>query len=56
MSTYISFLNFTEQGIETTKDLPSRIPAGRQAMEANLRKRLEMVLELCQPTNNYYIN
>ena len=35
MATYISFLNFTEQGVKTIKDLPDRIAAGRQAFEAN---------------------
>ena len=34
MATYISFINFTEQGIKTIKDLSGRIAAGRQAMEA----------------------
>ena len=34
MATYITFINFTEQGIKTIKDLPGRIAAGRQAMEA----------------------
>ena len=40
MATYISFLSFTEQGVKTIKDLPARIAAGRQALEAkggNLR-------------------
>ena len=35
MATYITFINFTEQGIKTIKDLPARIAAGRQAFEAN---------------------
>ena len=35
MATYISFLNFTEQGIKTIKDLPNRIAVGRQIFEAN---------------------
>ena len=34
MATYISLLSLTEQGIKTIKDLPGRIAAGRQAMEA----------------------
>ena len=34
MATYISFLNFTEQGVKTIKDLPARIAASRQAFEA----------------------
>ena len=35
MATYISFLNLTEQGVKGIKDLPARIAAGRQAMEAS---------------------
>ena len=35
MATYINFLSFTEQGVKTIKELPARIAAGRQAIEAN---------------------
>ena len=35
MATYISFLNLTEQSVKGIKDLPARIAAGRQAMEAS---------------------
>ena len=46
MATYISFLNFTEQGVKTIKDLPTRIAAGRQAFEANGGKLLNYYLTL----------
>ena len=46
MATYITFLNFTEQGVKTIKDLPARIAAGRQAMEANGGKLLQYYLTL----------
>ena len=46
MATYISFLNFTEQGVKTIKDLPARIAAGRQAFEANGGKLLNYYLTL----------
>ena len=46
MATYISFLNFTEQGVKTIKDLPGRIAAGRQAFEANGGKTLNYYLTL----------
>ena len=46
MATYISFLNFTEQGVKTVKDLPARIAAGRQAFEANGGKLLNYYLTL----------
>ena len=46
MATYISFLNFTEQGIKTIKDLPARIAAGRQAMEANGGRIVQYYLTL----------
>ena len=46
MATYISFLNFTEQGVKTIKDLPARIAAGRQAFEANGGKILNYYLTL----------
>ena len=46
MTTYISFLSFTEQGIKTIKDLPARIAAGRQAFEANGGKLLNYYLTL----------
>jgi len=44
MATYISFLNFTEQGVKAIKDLPARIAAGRQACEANGGKLLNYYL------------
>ena len=44
MATYITFINFTEQGIKTIKDLPARIAAGRQAFEANGGKLLNYYL------------
>ena len=34
MATYITMLNFTQQGVETIKDAPDRIAAARQAFEA----------------------
>ena len=46
MATYISFLNLTEQGVKTIKDLPTRIAAGRQAFEANGGKLLNYYLTL----------
>ena len=46
MATYISFLNFTEQGVKTIKDLPARIAAGRQAFEANGGKLLNYYLTM----------
>ena len=46
MATYISFLNFTEQGVKTIKDLPARIAPGRQAFEANGGKILNYYLTL----------
>ena len=42
MPTYINFLSFTEQGVKTIKDLPARIAAGRQAIEANGGKLLNL--------------
>ena len=32
MPTYISLLNFTDQGVKTIKDLPARLSAARQLM------------------------
>ena len=46
MATYITLINFTEQGIKTIKDLPARIAAGRQAFEANGGKLLNYYLTL----------
>ena len=46
MATYISFLNFTEQGVKTIKDLPARITAGRQAFEANGGKLIQYYLTM----------
>ena len=46
MATYITFINFTEQGIKTIKDLPARIAAGRQAFKANGGKLLNYYLTL----------
>ena len=34
IATYITLLNFTEQGAKTIRELPARISAGRQALEA----------------------
>ncbi len=33
MATYITLLNFTEQGVNTVKELAVRISAGRQALK-----------------------
>jgi uncharacterized protein with GYD domain len=33
MSTYISFLKYTQQGIENVKESPSRLDAARKAFE-----------------------
>ena len=46
MATYISFLNFTEQGVKTIKDLPARIAAGRQGFEAKGGKIIQYYLTL----------
>ena len=46
MATYITFINFTEQGIKTIKDLSGRIAAGRQAMEAAGGKLVQYYLTL----------
>ena len=46
MPTYINFLSFTEQGAKTIKDLPARIAAGRQAIEANGGKLLNYYLTM----------
>ena len=46
MPTYINFLSFTEQGVKTIKDLPARIAAGRQAIEANGCKLLNYHLTM----------
>ena len=46
MATYITFINFTEQGVKTIKDLPARLAAGRQAFEANGGKLLQYYLTL----------
>ena len=46
MATYITLINLTEQGVKTIKDLPARIAAGRQAMEANGGKLLQYYLTL----------
>lgn len=34
MPTYISFINFTQKGVETIKDGPRRLDAARQAFRA----------------------
>jgi uncharacterized protein with GYD domain len=34
MATYISFINFTQKGVETIKDGPRRLDAARQAFRA----------------------
>ncbi|MAQ53255.1 MAG: hypothetical protein CL719_00160 [Chloroflexi bacterium] len=44
MPTYINFLSFTEQGVKTIKNLPGRIAAGRQAIEANGGKLIQHYL------------
>ena len=46
MPTYINFLSFTGQGVKTIKDLPARIAAGRQAIEANGGKLLNYYLTM----------
>ena len=46
MATYITLINLTEQGVKTIKDLPVRLAAGRQAMEANGGKLLQYYLTL----------
>ena len=46
MPTYITLINLTEQGVKTIKDLPARLAAGRQAMEANGGKLLQYYLTL----------
>ncbi len=46
MATYITFINFTEQGVKMIKDLPARLAAGRQAFEANGGKLLQYYLTL----------
>ena len=44
MPTYINSLSFTEQGVKTIKNLPGRIAAGRQAIEANGGKLIQHYL------------
>ena len=34
MATYITLLNYTEQGIKNAKGIPERVRAARQALEA----------------------
>ena len=46
MATYITLLNFTEQGEKTIKELPARIAAGRQALEAKGGKIVQYYLTL----------
>jgi len=46
MATYITLINLTERGVKTIKDLPARLAAGRQAMEANGGKLLQYYLTL----------
>ena len=46
MAPYITLINLTEQGVKTIKDLPARLAAGRQAMEANGGKLLQYYLTL----------
>ena len=46
MATYITFINFTKQGVKTIKDLPARLAAGRQVFEANGGKLLQYYLTL----------
>ena len=46
MATYITLLNFTEQGVKTIKDLPDRISAGRKALEAKGGKIVQYYLTL----------
>ena len=46
MATYITFINFTEQGVKMIKALPARLAAGRQAFEANGGKLLQYYLTL----------
>ena len=46
MATYITFINFTEQGVKTIKDLPARLAAGLQVFEANGGKLFQYYLTL----------
>ena len=46
MATYITLINLTQRGVKTIKDLPARLAAGRQAMEANGGKLLQYYLTL----------
>ena len=47
IATYITLLNFTEQGVKTTRELPARISAGHQALEAKGGKIVQYYLTLC---------
>ena len=46
IATYITLLNFTEQGVKTTRELPARIAAGHQAVEAKGGKIVQYYLTL----------
>ena len=46
MATYITLLNFTEQGVKTIKELPARISAGRKELKANGGKIVQYYLTL----------
>ena len=46
MATYITLLHFTEQGVKSIKELPARISAGRQALEAKGGKIVQYYLTL----------
>ena len=46
IATYITLLNFTEQGVKTIRELPARISAGHQALEAKGGKIVQYYLTL----------
>ena len=46
IATYITLLNFTEQGVKTMRELPARILAGRQPLEAKGGKLVQYYLTL----------
>ena len=55
MATYISFLNFTEQGVKTIKDLPARITDGRQSLEAKGGKIVQYYPTLSAQDSYLYV-
>jgi len=48
MPSYITLVNFTEQGIKTVKDLPKRVQGARQAIEKAGGKILDWNLTMGQ--------